>query len=170
MSLFKKIGDFAKKAVKSVGKVAAVALPVAALGASLLPGVGGAVSTGLSKLGEKLKGSKVVSAVQSATSSYQEAEKKGFLGIGDGKKGIFGIGDGEKGIFGIGTGKGKAKKALEERSQNETLYAEEDEADKARLVANGRWGGRDRDSDSGSGSGAGIAIAAGLGLLLLLRN
>lgn len=167
MGLFKKIGKFAKKAVKSVGKVAAVALPVAALGASLLPGVGGAVSTGLGKLGEKLKGSKLKTTVDAALSMKDEAERKGFLGIGDGKKGVFGIADGEKGIFGIGTGKGKAKKALEQRQANETLYEQEDEEDKARLVASGKWAGGGKDPAAAGGNGLMIAAAALVGILFL---
>lgn len=167
MSLFSKIGKAAKKVVKSVGKVAAVALPVAALGAALLPGVGGAVSTGLSKLGEKLKGSKALTAVERAATAAENAEKKGFLGIGDGKPGILGIGDNLPGVLGLFTGKGKAKKALEQRAENEALYRTEDAADEARLIASGHWsaGGKDKEEASPL-----LLLGLGLAALLVLKK
>lgn len=168
MGLFKKIGSFAKKAVKSVGKVAAVALPVAAMGAALLPGVGGAVSSGLSKLGEKLKGSKAASAVDKALSVKDEAVRKGLFGIGDGKPGVFGIGDGLPGVFGIGTGKGKTKTAIENREANEELYEALDDADKARLIASGKWAGGGKQS--GEGLSPMALAAAGLVAFLVLKK
>jgi hypothetical protein len=120
------------------GVVKKVATPLASFAVGLVPGVGPLLSQGVDILGNKLLGndsdpssdagqqsqtpvSDYLATLQGTTVglgsspaamalSAASTEKKGILGIGDGKPGIAGIGDGEPGIFGIGTGKKKAAK------------------------------------------------------------
>lgn len=85
MSLLKKFGKWAKK---NVVKVAAIAAPIAALA---IPGVGGAVSNGISKVLGKIKNSAAGSAASEVVDTVIAPKPSGSGGL-FGKGGLFGTG------------------------------------------------------------------------------
>lgn len=114
MGLFKSIGKGLKQANDWIGKTAkkAVSNPIVtgALGLAAgiaLPGLGSAIAGGIgsvvNKVGDKIKGGKMNSALDGVLDGIESQANQaatGFLGIGDTKKGF----------LGLFTGANKAKK------------------------------------------------------------